>query len=870
MSSPSGVPIAAVQAIQSKRYTDAIPLLEAFCRHSPGSSKDHFQAQIWLVKAYQATGQIDRAVVLCRQMSRSTHPKIQAWAQQALIALSAQPAGSAQSFESAQPSELSNLGSVQDPAPTGAELEVSESEPTVIESAQAEPSYSPLSAEAATAALAAGNRALKQGNYAAAIEQLEAFCYGVEPSFKDYEQALTWLAKAYKNQGQPDRAIVLCQKLVHSDKPFIKIWAEQYLQALAPSQAAEAAEAAETRESNRQGTGHPEEQPEPQSHSQLGSQSPSFAQNKNQSQRPQDQNVARLPKAGRSAKRGVSLTMPGVASNLALSSTVTIGLMFGMVLVTTLSLLFIQGQENPLAGLISAGLITLIVNLAIFLFAPSIMDMVQRWLYGTRWVDLSEVERHSPESARVLRIVCQEKKIQMPRLGIIDDQNPTAFTYGSFPNSARLIVSQGLFTYLDDDEVATVYAHELGHIVHWDFAVMTLASTLVQICYLIYIYAREVSDRLGDSDAAKKIKGGAQSAVIMAYVFYVIGEYLLLYLSRTREYYADHFAAEITGNPNGLSRALVKIAYGILEEGKRAEKPSKVLNGTRALGIADPRGATMTGTAYRVATEPEKVGQVFLWDMFNPWASWMELNSTHPLTGKRVRALANYAEQLGLATEFDMARVTRAGKSLNKRKLYRNFLIDLLLYWAEWLGGIAGLAIGGILVSTQSVEMNVVVLTLALFGFGVGLLCKTFVMYPALNRVPEMDVLLLMSDPYASPLRGKPVRLDGQVIGRGDAGYQFGSDLKMQDRSGMVYLRYTSRFGAIGNFLFGMTQAASFVNREVEVTGWFKRGIMPWVEMSRMDCPEKWNVSSYPRFWALFLAIGAIVLAFALPMLIPF
>lgn len=826
MSSPSGVPIAAAQAIQAKRYADAIPLLEAFCRNSPVSSKDYFQAQVWLVKAYKATGQTDRAIALCQQMSQSQHPKIQAWAQQALSTLSSEvPAAP-----------------ISDPIP-----------PTLPE----EPSYPALSAEAATAALTAGNRALKQGKYQEAIEQLEAFCYGVEPSFKDYEQAQTWLAKAYKNNGQPDRAIALCQQLIHSEKPFIKIWAEQYLQALAPTQPPAPAASADSSSSDS-----PPDRPSDSAENRPAAQrSPSFVSDKNQP-------AAQPPKAGRSKRRGVSLTMKGVASNLALSSTVTIGLLFGMVLVTTLSLLLIQGQEDPTIGLISAVLITVIVNLAIFLFAPLLMDLVQSWLYGTRWIDLSEVERHSPESARVLRIVCQEKKIQMPRLGLIQDENPTAFTYGSFPNSARLIVSQGLFTYLDDDEAATVYAHELGHIVHWDFAVMTLASTLVQICYLIYTYTHEIADRLGDSDAAKKIKGGAQGAVIMAYLFYVIGEYLLLYLSRTREYYADHFAAEVTGNPNGLSRALVKIAYGILEEGKRAEKPSKVLHGTRALGIADPRAVTMTGTAYRVASEPEKVGRVFLWDMFNPWAWWMELNSTHPLTGKRVRALTNYAEQLGLATEFDMARVVREGKSLNKRKLYSNFALDLLLYWAEWLGALGGLAIGGMLIATQSVETGVVALTLALFGFGVGLLCKTFVMYPALNRAPQMDVLLLMSDPYASPLRGKPVRLDGQVIGRGDAGYQFGSDLKMQDQTGMVYLRYTSRFGPLGNFLFGMSQAESFVRREVEVSGWFKRGIMPWVEMSRMNCPEKWNVSSHPRFWSLLLAVGAIVFAFVLPVLV--
>jgi len=233
------------------------------------------------------------------------------------------------------------------------------------------------------------------------------------------------------------------------------------------------------------------------------------------------------------------------------------------------------------------------------------MDLTQNWLYHTRWVSLAEIESLSPETAKVIQKVYQQKKLSSVRLGIIDDQNPTAFTYGSFPNSARLVVSQGLFTYLDDEEIATVYAHELGHIVHWDFAVMTLASTLVQITYLIYTTAH----RLGRSGSSKA-KDAAGTVAAVAYLFYIAGTYLLLYLSRTREYFADHFAAETTGNPNALSRALVKIAYGILEEGQTATEPSRLLEGTRALGIYDAKAATSTGTAYRISSEPEKIGRV--------------------------------------------------------------------------------------------------------------------------------------------------------------------------------------------------------------------------------------------------------------------
>ncbi|MEN9218559.1 MAG: M48 family metalloprotease, partial [Gloeomargarita sp. DG_2_bins_126] len=169
----------------------------------------------------------------------------------------------------------------------------------------------------------------------------------------------------------------------------------------------------------------------------------------------------------------------------------------------------------------------------------------------------------------------------------------------------------------------------------------------------------------GDSD---KENTAARTAGV-AYLFYVIGTYLLLYLSRVREYFADHFAAEATGNPNALSQALVKIAYGILDQSQKSEQPSRVLEGTRALGIFDPKAAVATGTVYGAAGT-EAVGRVFLWDLFNPWATWMELNSTHPLTGKRVRALASYAEALGQPAAFNMAEILSEGRHLDKGRLY--------------------------------------------------------------------------------------------------------------------------------------------------------------------------------------------------------
>ncbi|RCJ22966.1 peptidase M48 [Nostoc minutum NIES-26] len=658
--------------------------------------------------------------------------------------------------------------------------------------------------------LQSGLDAFQQGRYQEAVELLEQFCRNCsDRNSSEYLSAQMWLMKAYQGIGEIEKAMSLWQKLIVSENPQVRSWAEQARQ--------------------------------------------SFPQ------APTTQSSA-IQKAGRAATVGVKLAMGGVGGSLVLASGVTMTLLFGMVLVLGLSLVLILGSNDPLQGLAIAIGITLIFNIAAFFLSPFLMDLTQSWLYQTRWVELAEVESLSPETAKVIRQVCQQKNLKTPRLGIINDQNPTAFTYGSLPNSARLVVSQGLFTYLDDDEVATVYAHELGHIVHWDFAVMTIASTLVQICYLIYSTAR----RLGRGGGDNKIKDAIQTAGLIAYIFYIIGTYLLLYLSRTREYFADHFAAESTGNPNGLSRALVKIAYGILEEGSRSQEPSRLIEGTRALGIYDPKAAASTGTAYRIASDPEKIGRVFLWDMFNPWGWWMELNSTHPLTGKRVRALSTYAEQLGLPTEFDMGRVVGEGKNLNKSKLYGNFLLDIVLYGAETIGFLAGLVIGVILGSSSANPG--LTLGMPLIGLGIGISIKALVMFPSYKQAPETDILTLMSDPYASPLRGQPAKLEGQLIGRGDAGYKFGSDLKIQDRSGMLYLHYASRFGPIGNFLFGMKRVQSLIGEQVGAVGWFRRGVAPWMDLIQLQSENGTIVNSYHRFWSFILGGGSIILGVVLIM----
>jgi Zn-dependent protease with chaperone function len=329
--------------------------------------------------------------------------------------------------------------------------------------------------------------AMKQSNYTEAIALLEPMVQvpeTISPSV--LSQAQMTLVKAYRQNSQVEEAIALCEQLTREGDLQIQDWAKQALPALLKAQVPEVPEVSTEEFEN-----------------------------------PED--LEPLPKAGRAAVGAIArFPIAKAAANLALASSVTLVGLFGMVLVLTLSVFLIMTNENPATGLIVAVIITIAFNTGVFFLSPMLMDLIQNWLYKTRWVSLKDIERISPEAAQTIQKICQQKKIQQPRFGIIDDQNPTAFTYGSLPNTARLVVSQGLFTYRDEEEVATVYAHEMGHIVHWDFAVMTLGATLVQMMYLIYSFARRMSRGKGDN----KIKNALGTAAIAAYIFYFIGTYL--------------------------------------------------------------------------------------------------------------------------------------------------------------------------------------------------------------------------------------------------------------------------------------------------------------------------------------------------------
>ncbi len=79
----------------------------------------------------------------------------------------------------------------------------------------------------------------------------------------------------------------------------------------------------------------------------------------------------------------------------------------------------------------------------------------------------------------------------------------------------------------------------------------------------------------------------------------------------------------------------------------------------------------------------------------------------------------------------------------------------------------------------------------------------------------------------------------------------------------MLYIHYASRFGPIGNSLFGMKRVKSLIGSQVETTGWFRRSIMPYMDLIQLTSENGTIVNSYHRFWSCVLGCAVIILGVA-------
>ncbi|MCE5216234.1 zinc metalloprotease HtpX [bacterium] len=559
-------------------------------------------------------------------------------------------------------------------------------------------------------------------------------------------------------------------------------------------------------------------------------------------------------------------------ANLAFRSLMVLGMLWGMVFAVGVAALYALGLEGPVA--VTAGILfALAIGCLQYLISPSIIQ----WVYKINWMPLDAAD---PVIATAVRAVCHDRGLREPRFGVIEDGNPNAFTFGHHPNNARVVVTRGLIDLCDSEERKAVVLHEMGHIVHWDFVVMTVAATVPMVLYMIY--------RFGIASGRGRNRNGGYVALValMAYVFYLISQYVVLLLSRVREYYADSFSAETSQNPNALASALMKIAYGLARapkgvsveggEKKVTAQALAVSGGLKSMGIFDPGfGASMAlaaaGSYSQADHAPDHAGtlRAMRWDVWNPWALVCEISSSHPLPAKRVRALGTLAERMGQVPLYKVPSKAPEG-------YWDEFLTDLLAQYLPLIGLLTGVAASfglGIVKGFDTGEGNLLLAPLSAIvaGWALGAFLRVLYKYPT-KSFPPRKITDLVGEVKVSQIRSLPSTLEGTVIGRGIPGLYWSEDLVIQDDTGFMVVDYRQPL-RIFEFLFGLFRAESFEGQKVTASGWYRRYPRPFLELWQVKLPNgdthtchNWALSFYGSLLATLVGLGLLCLGLILQM----
>ena len=487
-----------------------------------------------------------------------------------------------------------------------------------------------------------------------------------------------------------------------------------------------------------------------------------------------------------------------------------------------------------------------------FLIGPWLTDLNMKWIYKAKFD--AELPAYLYD---FIEEICRQHDMKMPKIGFIDDGAPNAFTYGRTKNDARIIFTRGILELLDEDEVRAVIAHEMGHAVHYDMLIMTVAQLVPMVLYAIY---KAGMNYKSSSSSKDNNKGEATIKLIsvIAYLLYIISQYIVLWLSRSREYYADRFSAEATKNPNALASALVEIGFGLSTKAEKKEKGQSVTSPT-TIGISDaPSSKAMAVSSFSNGEfSKESIKNAMKWDLWNPWATIYELNSTHPLISKRLTALSDMSASYGQEPYivFD----------LQKPESYLDdFAKEVLIDYLP----VITLIIGVIVFFLSNPGKNfrwigpvlLVPLAASLFKYGYS--------HPK-REFAESNVRGLLSVVKVSRITSVPCEVQGKIIGRGNTGCVFNEDFVIQDDTGIMMLDYEQPLFLI-NKIFALFKSPEYFDKIVTARGYYRRSPVPYIQLKELVIDGEVKKCHSINFgwiwrWVLFglAAVFSILLLFA-------
>jgi heat shock protein HtpX len=179
-------------------------------------------------------------------------------------------------------------------------------------------------------------------------------------------------------------------------------------------------------------------------------------------------------------------------------------------------------------------------------------DKIVLWTSGAKIVSKEEY----PQLHNIVENLVNKNGIPKPKVAVVNSGVPNAFATGKSPRSSLIAVTTGILGLLDDEELEAVIGHELTHVRNRDVLVLTLASVFSTLAWYLAQFSF-----FGGFQSRNRDSGNATVIVILvAIVTWAVSFLIIRAISRYREYSADRGGAIMTGRPDKLADALMKIS----------------------------------------------------------------------------------------------------------------------------------------------------------------------------------------------------------------------------------------------------------------------------------------------------------------------
>jgi len=709
-------------------------------------------------------------------------------------------------------------------------------------------------------ALEAGLAALKQGNYQTAIAQLEPIA--TQGNGTASLQARVGLVMAYARSGELKKAIALCQTLTESQNTQVKEWANVALTHLTKKRKKPQNSHHAAADTSPAATTKPHYSSSVPSVPSVGLQNKYVGNNGllNSPGYTQPKEFGIYWRQAKRAKVWQPLNKPSLIPLRLLSVGTFIALFWVLkeILKSVMAAINITLVKLPYLEPLQllyrdpSRLILAILFIAIAT-SPWLLDWLLAYFYGQKELSKDVLPNYSRETSRVLHRYCQQRHWPSPQLRILPIAAPIALTYGNLPRNARIVVSQGLLEQLADDEIAAIYAAQLGQITHQDFVLMSLVLLITLPIHQLYQQVAVWADKL--SKGAFHWPLTITSSLIYG-LWCVLTGTALLY-SRLRPYHSDRLAAEVTGNPNGLTRALLKMSIGIANDVKREEQTSGLLESLNVLlPVSYQQSISLGSIAGHLTFE-----SLLMWDSINPYRRWLTVNNTHPLIGDRIRNLCQIAQHWHIDPEVHIT----SQQSLSEQTLQvtrQSFLRQTAPFFGVPLGFVfAGLiwlvwqtAFALKFLNLKCIYEDLSFVTgCLLIGFSIGTVIRMNSFFPNIkqsNIHTDQQLPHLLANPSSLPIDSIPVQFVGKLLGRQGMSNFLSQDLILQSSTGLVKLHHVSWLGQPIN-------PQDLVGRQIIVTGWFRRGATPWIDIQTIQTQSGKTIHSPHPIWSIILAVAA-------------